>query len=44
MFKKNTFNGKLLHELCVDIVNILGFTIKHSSSVKNIFMNNSNEI
>jgi hypothetical protein len=44
MFKKNTFNGKLLHELCVDIVNTLGFTIKHPTALKNIKILNRKQL
>jgi hypothetical protein len=36
VFSKNNLNGKKLDELCIDIINTLGFVIKHPNVVKNI--------
>lgn len=44
LFKKNTFNGKLLSDLCIDIVNSLGFTIKHPTVLKNIKILNRQQL
>jgi hypothetical protein len=44
LFAKSTLNGKKLDELCVDIINTLGFSLKHPCATKDIKILNGQQI